>query len=99
MNINSTTRPATIMEIYTNKVYCISNNEGGFTPVIEKKLLQQIDGPSTNISNNPFPKIPLKYKVTTFWHQHGEKVIIGAVVLTIAVMLVVELTKEKESKQ
>ncbi len=99
MNFNSTSRPATIMEIYTNKVYCISNNEGGFIPVIENKLLQQIDTPSTNISNNPFPKIPFKYKVNTFWHQHGEKVIIGAAVLIVAVILVVELTNEKESKQ
>ncbi len=98
MNIEPISRPATIMELYSNKVYCIKNNNGGFTPIIEKKLLQQIDAPSTNLAQNPFPKVPLKYKVNTFWHQHGTKIIVGAIVVTLAVVLVVELTKQKEEQ-
>ena len=98
MNTDSIIRPATIMELYTNKVYCIKNIDGGFTPEIDKKLLQQIDAPSTNLAQNPFPKVPLKYKVNTFWHQHGTKIIVGAIVVTLAVVLVVELTKQKEEQ-
>ncbi len=98
MNIEPISRPATIMELYSNKVYCIKNNNGGFTPIIEKKLLQQIDAPSTNLAQNPFPKVPLKYKVNTFWHQHGTKIIVGAIVVTFTVVLVIELTKQKEEQ-
>ena len=99
MNIEPTSRPATIMELYSNKVYCIKNIDGGFTPVIDKKILQQIDAPSTNLAQNPFPKVPLKYKVNTFLHQHGTKIIVGVVILTLAVILVDHLTKQKEDQK
>ena len=97
MNINPTSRPATIMEIYTNKVYCISNNEGCFTPVMEKKLLQQIDAQSTNIANNPFPKIPFRYKLTAFWNQHGTKIIVGIAVFAIATFII--KSEERKAKK
>jgi hypothetical protein len=98
MIIEPTSRPATIMELYTNNVYCIKNNDGGFTPAIEKKLLEQIDAPSTNISKSAFPKVPFKYKVYTFWHQHGTKIIVGAGVVAL-IGILVSVSKNKKEEQ
>ena len=98
MNIEPISRPATIMELYSNKVYCIKNNNGGYTPIIEKKLLQQIDAPSTNLAQNPFPKVPLKYKVNTFWHQHGTKIIVGTGVLFLIGIAISAYMNKKEEQ-